>query len=66
MSLDDYLGRFVRIECTVGWATPTPVTRIVEGTAKLDDEGCIRVAGVNITRDSDGYFPTGIVILSIQ
>lgn len=60
------VGQLVRLEHTRGWATSNPVTETVQGEAEYDDEGTLRVAGVNITQDADGYFPTGVLILSVS
>lgn len=59
-------GQFVTLEQTLGWATPSPTTRTVAGTAVRDDEGTLRVDGVNVEQDAAGYFPRGVLVLSIR
>lgn len=59
-------GDFVTLESTVGYGCGAPVTRTVFGIATLDDEGTLRVGGVNVTKDADGYFPCGVLVLSIS
>jgi hypothetical protein len=63
-----HAGDTVTIEHTTGQATPTPKTEIVTGIVYRDDEGTLRVNGavwsVNLTRDADGYFPRGVVLIS--
>ena len=58
-------GDWVRVEETVGWATDNPRTRVVEGYAEVDDEGTLRVDGVPVSREDDGKYPRGVLILSI-
>lgn len=56
-------GDAVTVEVTSGWLTSNPTTLKVRGMAYLDEEGTLRVQGVSIERDADGYFPRGVVVL---
>lgn len=58
-------GAYVTLEQTRGWATDSPITTRREGVATRDEDGTLRVDGVNVERDEAGYYPQGVLILSI-
>lgn len=60
------VGDFVVVEQTRGWASDMPITLTHAGVAYVDDEGTTRVDGVNVTRDSAGYFAAGVLVVSIE
>lgn len=68
--MDIQPGDTVTVEHTRGWATPNPTTETITGTVYRDDEGSLRVDGesrsVNLTRDADGYFPRGVVLIHVE
>lgn len=65
------VGDLVIVEQTVGQATSSPTTSVVEGIAYRDD-GTLRVPGgwagngVSIERDATGYFPHGVIVVSVK
>lgn len=58
-------GDTVTVEETLGWGTGSPVRTVHTGVASVDDEGVLRVDGVNLTRDERGYFRTGVLPISV-
>lgn len=58
------VGDYVKAEQTTGQAVGNPQRRVVEGVVYRDDEGTLRVERVNVTRDADGYFPAGVVVIT--
>jgi len=58
-------GDTVTVEHTTGQAIGQPTTRTVTGTVYADDEDTLRVDGVPLWQDEDGYFPAGVVVVSI-
>jgi hypothetical protein len=59
-------GDVVTVEDTRGLATDSPVTTVHTGIAYVDSEGTMRADGVNVTRDADGHFPHGVVLVSVR
>lgn len=59
-------GDQVTVEHTTGQSIGRPSTRTVSGRVYLDDEGTPRVEGVPLWQDADGYFPEGVVIISVN
>lgn len=58
-------GDTVTVEDTLGSLTLNPTTRTVTGIAALDSEGILRVGGVNVSTDGDGYYPRGVLIVNV-
>lgn len=59
------VGTTVTVESTTGQATGSPKTATVTGKVYRDCEGTLRVENVNVTRDANGYFPYGVVVVKI-
>lgn len=59
-------GDYVVLDDTVGWLAANSRTTRRRGEARFDDEGVLRVDGVNVTKDANGYYLPGVLVISIK